>query len=71
MQASEFGNIINEFWKNVNGQGKARHGVIQDKNSVLIDGEIYPYEMAVAINCSPGKRVFCHIEKGRAVVIGA
>lgn len=71
MQLSEFKQIMDAFWDNVEKQGKACRGTIQDANTVLIDGKTYPYDIAVAINCTAGKKVYCHLQNGKAVVIGS
>jgi hypothetical protein len=71
MQVNEFKDIVGAFWKRVRQQGYAAHGVIQDKNTVLVNGKTMTYEVAVPINCTPGKRVFVHVEGNKAVVIGA
>ena len=52
-------------------QGKAKQGQIIDGNCVLVDGQTYPFEVAVPLHCPVGKRVWVHIDGQKAVVIGA
>ena len=71
MELSEFKGIVDAFWRRVSTQGYAAHGVIQNNNTVLVNGKTMSYEVAVPLNCRPGMRVFCHIEGNKAVVVGA
>ena len=49
--------------------GKAAQGRIQGQ-SVLVDGKLYPFDVAVPVTISDGKYVWVHISDNKAVVIG-
>lgn len=70
MEVNEFKGIVDAFWKRCSTQGKATVGVIQSGNTVLVEGRTLPFDVAVPIKCSIGKRVYCHIDGNKAVIIG-
>lgn len=71
MEINEFKRIVSNFWDSVRKQGYAAHAVILNESTLQVEGRTLPYSVAVPIHCSPGKKVFVHIEDGKAVVIGS
>lgn len=66
---ADFEKACQEIAKNVQNAGHAAEGTIQG-SMVNVNGQLYPYEVAVPINVHSGSRVWVHLAGSKAVVIG-
>lgn len=71
MQISDFEKALQGMMDYCANQGRAKQATVIAGNCVTVDGNTYPYDIAVPLHCYPGKKVWVHIDGQKAVIIGS